>query len=884
MSPLSQHALEMQQSPSRWEYALEALLIALLGFCPFAFGARDDWSQQAVLGLAAAWSPEIVLILAAAMAAVLAARQVFQRGVRFVWTWAYLPIVLFLLICLFQLLPLPANVIGALSPQTLKLKTELLGDLPDGPKLLHALTPSFYPLATRHDLWMLMSVVTVFVVVLNVYRRSTQIKRLLLAVSIIGFAEVLIAVYQNAFGVRTIYGGVPAIHPNSGTFLNHNAFSQFVNLSIGAMLALLLVKVREITEGSHTFGDSFQLLKYAKLNSVYALATAILISAATVFLSASRAGMISTVFAGALTGVLLIWRRGKSTASSILMLFAIGALVVAFLVASGTVFERLSTLRNAAQDNGDRGHVLEYISHEARQFPLLGTGLGTHRYIYPMYDQSVIYSMSYYAENEYAQLVEEAGAVGAALCLVFVLIIAASYFRTAWKPRRPVHVAAYGLGFGLLAILIQSATDFGQHDAANACLTATFSALLIVLARHARPMAEAHRSKLRHRSSATKALQLAGAVAVVCLFALPLGSADAARRARVKWAQAESVKEFLDEKGWERGTDSNFAALLVSAADASKIEPQDVFMGYWLNVFRWRSFDRYRDAHTGALQRTEITTRSAARIVDELNTLRASCPTFGAPYCLAGRLEYFFLDRASGPRDIRIGYRLDHNDPDACLAAAELDAAEKNWADSLTEARRALELDSRSVLDAVLPIYVQRDRPDLAYELVQDDLDGLGSLADMLKDSRDQQLAVRCRKRLRELKLIKVKSPDASPFLLADVAHLYDAEGNDQEAVNYYEQALAKRYAEVEWRLRLAQLLAKSGNTTGAEKEARACLRLQPNMPEAVKLLNSLTALEAEGGNTTTRPAETQPTTRPAEAQSDQAKSSKPPAGAGSGG
>lgn len=856
MSPLSQHTLEQQQSSNPWELALEALLVALLAFCPFAFGARDDWSQQVVLGLAAAWSPEVVLGLAAAMAVVLAARQVLQRGTRFVWTWAYVPIVLFLLMGLLQLVPLPAGLVGALSPQTLKLKTELLGDLPNGKQLLHFPTLSFYPLATRHDLWMLMAVVTVFVVVLNVYRRSSQIKRLLLAISIIGFAEVLFAVYQNAFGIHSIYGGVPAVQPNSGTFLNHNAFSQFVNLSIGAMLALLLVNVREITDGSDTFGDSFQLLKYARLNTVYALGTAILISAATVFLSKSRGGMVSLTVAGALTGVLVIWRRGKSSASSIGMLFAIGALVIVFYVATGTVFERVSTLRNAEKDNGDRAHVLEYISQEARQFPLLGTGLGTHRYVYPMYDQSVIYSMSYYAENEYAQLVEEAGAVGAVLCLVFILIVAGNYFRSAWKPRRPIHVAAYGLGFGLLAILIHSATDFGQHDAANACLTATYAALLIVLARHARHTVEGKRSKKRHRTIATKTLQGAIAVAIVSLFVLPLLGADASRRARAEWAQAEPVKEVLDDKGWERGSDREFADLLVPAADASHIVPDDVFVGYWLNDFRWRSFDRFRDPRTGTLEPTPVTIRSARRIVDELNTLRASCPTFSPLYSLAGRLQYFYLSPASGGHgqqptgghDIRMAYRLDHNDPDACIAVAELDASEKNWADSLAEARRALELDPRFALNPVLYIYVQRGRPELAHELIKDDLVGLRALLQMLKEPKDHDLLDRCRKEERELMLIRAKSADANEFELADVARLYASEGNLSEAISYYEQAIAKRYGEVPWRLELAKLLIKSGNTAAAEKELRAILRLQPNQPEAMELLNSLNMKKANEG------------------------------------
>ena len=848
MPPLSQHALEMQQAPTRWDYVLEGLLIALFAFCPFAYGARDDWTQQPVLGSAAAWSPEIVLVLAAAMAVVLAGKLALQRGARFVWSWAYLPIGLFLLVGAFQLIPLPAHLLGTLSPQTLQTKTELLRDLPDGPHLLRSMTLSFYPLATSRDLWMLLAVVTVFVVVLNVYRRSVQIKRLLLSLTVIGLAVALFALYQNAFGSRMIYGVVRAVQPNSGPFLNHNAFSQFINLSIGAMLALLLVKIREITEGSDTFGDSFQLLRYAKLNAVCALAAIILVSAAMVFLSLSRGGMISLLIAGALSGILLIWRRGRGDLGSVLLMFAIGAIVVVFYVASGSVFERVATLRNASTDNGDRAHVVEYLSREARQYPIFGTGLGTHRYIFPMYDQSLIFALSSYAENEYAQLMEESGVVGLTLCAVFLLIIGASFFRSIWKPRRPVHYAAYGLGFGLIAILIQSASDFGQHDAANACLTAAFAALMIVLARHAQPLGD-RQSTHRIRSAwYGRPLRVVGAAVMLCAFILPLRGADATRRARLAWAQAAPGQELLDAKGWTNGSNAEYAGILLPAAEAAKIQPQDVFIGYWLNDFRWRWIERYRDPKTGVLALTDQSVNATARIVDELNKVRGVCPTFAAPCSLAGRLEYFVLRRPQGERDIRSAYRLDHNDPDSCLAVAELDASQKHWAASTDEASRALALDRETSLDIALAIYVRYQRPDIAYDLVKDDVTGMDHLAGMLRDDpKHKELALQTQKEATVLLLKAAKSPDASPEVLAEVAEYYEGQGNNAEAINYYERALAKDYGVVEWRFKLAQLLVKSGNYVAAEKELRSVLRLSPGHPAAAALLNGINARNGEG-------------------------------------
>jgi tetratricopeptide (TPR) repeat protein len=464
-----------------------------------------------------------------------------------------------------------------------------------------------------------------------------------------------------------------------------------------------------------------------------------------------------------------------------------------------------------------------------------------------MYDESSIFSVSVYAENEYVQLMEEAGTVGVSLCLAFVLIVAASYFRCVWKPRRPVHSAAYGLGFGLLAILIQSATDFGQHDAANACLTASFAALLIVLARHARPIAQRSHSRRRSPTWTIRAVRIAGAVAVICLFVLPILGADRARRARVTWEQAAPVEQLLDNKGWERGSDQDYAALLIPAAEASNVEPQDVLMGYWLNEFRWRCLERYRDPHTGVLTLQEGSMNATARIVSELNLLRAFCPTYGALYSLAGRLEYFVLNRPEGEQDIRTAYRLDHNDPDSCLAMAELDASQKNWQASMAEAGRAIVLDSQGTLGAVLYLFVQKGRPDVAYALVKNDLGGLSSLAGMLANHPEyKELTARCRNETRSLMIKEAQSPNASADLLAAVAQLYDKDGDEKTATDFYEQALVKNYGQVDWRLHLALLMAKAGDYVAAEKEARTCLRLLPNMPGAIALLNELSEKEAK--------------------------------------
>jgi len=103
------------------------------------------------------------------------------------------------------------------------------------------MTLSFYPNATKHNLRLILAVAAVFFVVVNVYRRAEQIKRLLAAIAIIGGAIALLALAQDLFGNGKIYWIVPTGHGEtySGPFINHSHYGQFMNLSIGAALGLL---------------------------------------------------------------------------------------------------------------------------------------------------------------------------------------------------------------------------------------------------------------------------------------------------------------------------------------------------------------------------------------------------------------------------------------------------------------------------------------------------------------------------------------------------------------------------------------------------------------------------------------------------------------------
>jgi hypothetical protein len=299
---------------SGFDRIIEWLLISLLAFAPLAFGAVEAWSE------------EVVILLAAAISICFLLKLVVEKDTCLVWSWGYVPIALFILVAVFQLVRLPTSLVGTLSPNTAATKSELLGDLANSSSLLEPMTMSFYPNATKHDLRLVLAVAAVFFVVVNVCRRPDQIKRLLGAVAIIGGAIALLALVQDLSGAEKIYWLVPTGRDPaySGTFVCHSHYGQFMNLSIGAALALIMVKLHEAFTGKKVTPSSVaEYLGSPRAHVLWGLAGMIILGAATVFVSLTRGGMVSMLIAAGFTTLVLSWRKSVRGRGWIMVLMAL---------------------------------------------------------------------------------------------------------------------------------------------------------------------------------------------------------------------------------------------------------------------------------------------------------------------------------------------------------------------------------------------------------------------------------------------------------------------------------------------------------------------------------------------------------------------------------
>jgi len=802
---------------ARLDAIVEWLTVSLLAFMPLAFGAVQAWSEL------------VVVFAAGAMAACLVAKLLLNGTL--LRTWAYLPAGLFIALAGLQLVRLPQGAVAAISPNTSSLKQMLLQDLPA--EQLQTTTLSFYTHATAHDLRLLLAAAIIFITVVNVYRRPEQVKRLLMAIACIGGVVGLLALAQDFFGNGNIYWlvPVPGGQAAGGTFVSTGHFALFMNLSMGAALGLVLIRLHEWFSGRKlTLAEVADALTRPPLRSVWFLFGVLLMGAATIFMSLSRAGTVSMLVAGGLTVAALAARRGLKSRGWMITTMAIAAFGAVLYIGFDAVSDRLAAAGDAPVGR-NRWEMIRNMSRPVAQFPLVGTGLGTHEVVYPMFDHSAEPRLAQYAENEYVQALAETGFIGLDLLLVFAFIVWHGYARAIRRPSAPVQTGAFGLGFGFAVVMMHSASDFALHVPANAGLAAVTCALLVGMGSMSR------RKNTETAAAGSKLLGIAGVACALPVWLWSTSSAWDAAAAEAKWSKARAAEARLAASNWQDVGDG-YKTLLEHASNAFAIQPGNAEYGYWLNAWRWRavsgtsSGDAPLDATTVSLTR---------EIVGGLERVRLLCPTFGPAYSLAGQLEHFVLKEPAGAAHIRAGYQLAPGHPAACFAAGVLDVAEKKLDDSLVKFTRCLELDNRMAA-SVVDIYVsQAHRPDLAVQTAKDNADALMMVISALgKHAQGNSAAAQARAEAVALLKAKAEAPDAPAQALVSAARLKRSEKDYANAVRYLRRALATEQAQPAWRLELADVLAEMGRTQEAIQEAQQCLRMHPRMAEAMRLIARL--------------------------------------------
>lgn len=181
------------------------------------------------------------------------------------------------------------------------------------------------------------------------------------------------------------------------------------------------------------------------------------------------------------------FRRWAILIGALMTLVAVAALVTSSIRPGGTLNKDASTSVQSRQE------ILATTLSALQDFALLGSGVGSFRDVYPMYEDPDRVTTVYvnHAHNDYAELVLETGVPGMIVLALFFLWWSGAVSR-AWSfvAADPYARAA---SIASAAVLIHSFVDFPLRTAA---ISATFAMCLALLADHRAPAA-ANKADLR---------------------------------------------------------------------------------------------------------------------------------------------------------------------------------------------------------------------------------------------------------------------------------------------------------------------------------------------------------------------------------------------------
>jgi O-antigen ligase len=339
---------------------------------------------------------------------------------------------------------------------------------------------------TQEEFALLLADVLAIFVAVQAYRTLQDWRGLVWFLMIFGFLVSIFGVLQHLtfngklYWFRTMhYGGIPF-----GPYVNRNHFAGFAELFIPlALVPLMLGKVRR--------------------ERWFIVGLFAVVSIGSLFLAASRGGIISFVVEVA---IIVVWmsvrRTGKKQVLAGAAVLA-AALLMVSLLGVKEIAQRFTAMKSLEVATGKRASMRLGTWRVFMDHPWTGTGLGTLEVVYPPYETDYDGRIVNHAHNDYLEALAETGIAGGLCCALFLGMLLFHSLRELSASKASLGAVLNLSGLVACAgFLTHSVVDFNLHLPTNALLfllMATLATSTIRPGKMAR--SEAHRGghrKVKH--------------------------------------------------------------------------------------------------------------------------------------------------------------------------------------------------------------------------------------------------------------------------------------------------------------------------------------------------------------------------------------------------
>ncbi len=416
-----------------------------------------------------------------------------------------LPFALLLGIMALQLIPLPQPLLSVLSPKALQAYRETLGVVA-GDGFWAPLTldrrATFIEL-TRYASYFLFYMISIQLMCSRkILKRAGRF--VVVAAALVAFISIL-----NKFSSGDMILWLREVPPGStffGPFVNKNHYAAYMGMVFPLGVGLFLT-YRPHISGLGLMDALKATAGYKRIHTHFIFAFASLLIATSVFVSLSRAGLVSLCISMVLMAVLLGRKNlGRNLAMGILFL-TIAVLVGWF--GWDPIIDRFGSIvdqEGSLQFN--RAFIWTDAIRIIKDFPILGTGFGSFESIYPSYRTLPGRLVVDHAHNDFLELMVEGGLISFALAAWFVLSVLIRVLG-AIRVRRENYsiIMAIAGASAMIYMLVHAFVDFNMHIGSNA-LYFFFVAAFAVSASHTRLRKGSRSSLLKSQPLANKKVLL----------------------------------------------------------------------------------------------------------------------------------------------------------------------------------------------------------------------------------------------------------------------------------------------------------------------------------------------------------------------------------------